>query len=118
MRRIFGSLYSVLFLLALLAFLVFLVLALLEPIYTTPWREWIPLLVVCLISGAVWTIFAVRSGKVERKTSEILGTFIANLLVVILIAFFSIIVISFFAWNGDAPLDDVEPVHPADAQYP
>ena len=118
MRKIFRRLYSMLFLLAILTLVVFLVLALLEPIVTTPWREWIPLLVFCLISGIAWTIFALRSGKVERTTSEILGTLMVNLLVVILIAFISIIVMSIFAWNGGAPLDDIEPVHPADAQYP
>ena len=117
-RNIFRWLYSLLFLLVVVAVVVVLGLALLEPIYTPPWREWLPLLIVCLISGMVWTIFAVRSGKVERTTGKIFGAFAVNLFLIIFIAFIAITIISFFGWNGGAPLDDVEPINPADAQYP
>ena len=44
--------------------------------------------------------------------------YLSRIAIVLLIALVTILVLGFFGWNGGAPLDDVEPINPADIDFP
>lgn len=95
-----------------------IVLALFEPIYSTPFQEWVPLLLFCLTVATIWTIFAVKMKNQKIKLRNLGKEYLGRIAIVLLIALVAILVLGFFAWNGGAPLDDVEPISPADIDFP
>lgn len=95
-----------------------IVLALFEPIYSTPFQEWVPLLLFCIIVATIWTIFAVKMQNQKIKWRNLGKEYLSRIAIVLLIALVTILVLGFFAWNGGAPLDDVEPINPADIDFP
>ena len=95
-----------------------LVLAVFEPIYSTPIQEWVPLLLFCITIATVWTVFTVKIRDQKIKWIDLVKEFLSRTAIVVLIAFVSILILGFFAWNGGAPLDDVEPINPADIDFP
>lgn len=95
-----------------------LVLAVLEPIYSTPIQEWVPLLLFCITIATVWTVFTVKIRNQKIKWIDLVKEFLSRIAIVVLIAFVAILILGFFAWNGGAPLDDVEQINPADIDFP
>jgi hypothetical protein len=54
----------------------------------------------------------IRNQKI--KWIDLVKEFLSRTAIVVLIALVASLILGFFAWNGGAPLDDVEPINPAD----
>jgi O-antigen/teichoic acid export membrane protein len=109
---------TLLFLTIVTSLALVLILAALEPIYSTPIQEWVPLLIFCISISTVWTALTVKTRNQEIKWVNLVKEFLSRTAFVVLIAIVAILIFGFFAWNGGAPLDDVEPINPADIDFP
>ena len=109
---------TLLFLSIVTSLALILVLAVLEPIYSTPIQEWVPLLLFCITIATVWTVLTVKIRNQKIKWSDLVKEFLGRTAIVVLIGFVAILILGFFAWNGGAPLDDVDPINPADIDFP
>jgi hypothetical protein len=109
---------TLLFLSIVTSLALILVLAVLEPIYSMQIQEWVPLLLFCITIATVWTVFTVKIRNQKIKWIDLVKEFLSRIAIVVLIAFVAILILGFFAWNGGAPLDDVEQINPADIDFP